>query len=178
MRGKFLLIVFCFVLLIGTASAVTWQHDGTDMMTLDDSGNLKVFGNVTASWFKGIFDWIIGLTSTKYLSFNGTHLDFDEAALNATIDNRAVTTESDPLWTGNYTNVAFTNINETFDENLIVTKNFTVDEGSLFVNSNTNKVGINTTTPTNTLEVNGTFKAESNQGSITLDSDGNIMIGI
>ena len=134
--------------------------------------------NITASWFKGIFDWIIGATSTNYLSFNGTHLDFDESALNATIDLRAVTSEVDPLWSGNWTNVAFTNIDETFDENLVVTKNFTVDTDTLFVNSDAGRVGIGTTSPSSKLEVNGTFKAESNEGSITLDSNGNIMIGI
>ena len=45
--------------------------------------------NVTASWFRGIFDWIIGATSGNYLSFNGTQLDFDESALNTTIDARS-----------------------------------------------------------------------------------------
>jgi len=60
--------------------------------------------NITASWFKGIFDWIIGSTSTNYLSFNGTTLDFDEGVLNATIDSRAVTSETDPLWSGNQSN--------------------------------------------------------------------------
>jgi len=58
--------------------------------------------NITASWFKGIFNWIIGATSTNYLSFNGTQLNFDESALNATIDSRAVTSETDPKWTANY----------------------------------------------------------------------------
>jgi len=146
--------------------------------TLNVVGDGNFTGNVTASWFKGIFNWIIGLTSTNYLSFNGTTLNFDEAALNATIDTRSVTSESDPLWTANWTNVAFTNIHETFNENVTFEKNISVGNDSLFVNSNDNRVGINTSIPANTLEVNGTFKAESNQGSITLDSDGNIMIGI
>jgi hypothetical protein len=65
-------------------------------------------------------------------------------------------TETDPLWTGNMSNVAFTNIDETFDENLAVTKNLTVDTNTLFVNSNTNRVGIGTTSPSYNLDVNGT----------------------
>ena len=36
-------------------------------------------------------------------------------------------TETDPLWTGNWTNVAFTNIDETFDENVSFVKNISVD---------------------------------------------------
>ena len=50
-------------------------------------GGATVTGNVTASWFKGIFNWIIG-SSQNYLSFNGTDLTFDESALNNTIDLR------------------------------------------------------------------------------------------
>jgi len=41
--------------------------------------------NITTSWFKGIFNWIIGSTSTNYLSFNGTQLEFNETYLNETI---------------------------------------------------------------------------------------------
>jgi len=73
------------VLLAGAVSALTWRHDGTDTMTLTDEGNLYVLGNVTASWFDGIFNWIVGSSSTNYLSFNGTQLDFNETQLNQTI---------------------------------------------------------------------------------------------
>lgn len=65
-----------------------WYFSGADFQIAED---LLVDGNVTASWFKGIFNWIIGSTSTNYLSFNGTQLDFDEAQLNATIENIADT---------------------------------------------------------------------------------------
>jgi hypothetical protein len=59
-------------------------------------------------------------TLDNYL-YNGSasgdvYLRFNETKLNETIDLRAVTSESDPLWTGNVSNVAFTNIDETFDE--------------------------------------------------------------
>ncbi|MBA7661958.1 hypothetical protein ES703_69978 [subsurface metagenome] len=76
---------------------------------------------------------------------------------NATGDSRWLTsyTETDPLWTGNWTNVAFTNIDETFDENLIVTKNFTVGTDTLFVNSNLSRVGIGTVSPSHELNVVG-----------------------
>jgi len=39
-------------------------------------------------------------------------------------------------------------------------------------------VGIGTTSPSSKLEVNGTFNATSNGGSLRVDSNGNIMIGI
>ncbi|MBU2616517.1 MAG: hypothetical protein KKB79_00880, partial [Nanoarchaeota archaeon] len=51
-------------------------------------GDVSVTGNVTASWFRGIFNWIIGESSQNYLSFNGTQLDFSESALNNTIDTK------------------------------------------------------------------------------------------
>ncbi|GAH19970.1 unnamed protein product, partial [marine sediment metagenome] len=57
------------------------------------SGDADVTGNVTASWFKGIYDWIVGTASQVYLSFNGTQLDFDESQLNQTIDSRINTSE-------------------------------------------------------------------------------------
>ena len=41
-----------------------------------------------------------------------------------------------------------------------------------------NRVGIGTETPSSTLEVNGTFNATQNGGSLVVDSDGDIMIGI
>ena len=40
------------------------------------------------------------------------------------------------------------------------------------------KIGINNTSPSATLNVNGTFKAEYNQGSISLDTNGDVKIGI
>ena len=66
-------------------------HIGRDA---DIAGDVDVTGNVTASWFKGIFNWIIGTASQIYLSFNGTQLDFNETQLNATIDTRISGAES------------------------------------------------------------------------------------
>jgi len=65
----------------------------------DSNLNMGLF-NITANWFKGIFNWIIGDNSQEYLDFNGTHLDFNETKLNETIDDRATGggSESDPIW--------------------------------------------------------------------------------
>jgi hypothetical protein len=60
---------------------------------VDVSGGVDVTGNVSASWFKGAFDWVIGTASQIYLSFNGTQLDFDEGQLNTTIDSRITGSE-------------------------------------------------------------------------------------
>ncbi|MHA1348008.1 MAG: hypothetical protein ACTSO3_16520, partial [Candidatus Heimdallarchaeaceae archaeon] len=73
--------------------------------------------------------------------------------------------ESDPLWTGNWTNVAFTNVNEVFDENVSFAKNISVDGNTLFVDSNTNRVGIGTTTPQTRLHIGtGTPNQEVHDG--------------
>lgn len=45
--------------------------------------------NITSNWFKGLFNWIVGANpSARYLTFNGSTLDFSESNLNSTIDNR------------------------------------------------------------------------------------------
>ncbi len=54
-------------------------------------GNLSVENNVFAKWFYGLFNWIIkDDLSRKYLTFNGSDLNFSETALNASIDARTV----------------------------------------------------------------------------------------
>ena len=83
--------------------------------------------------------------------------------------------EADQLWSGNWTNVAFTNIDETFDENLIVTKNFTVDTKTFFVDSNANKVGIGALVPTQELDVNGSVNISTNLYVATIS--GNLGVG-
>ena len=84
----------------------------------------------------------------------------------------------EPNWNANYSNVAFTNIHETFNQNVTFLRNISVDGNTLVVDSNNNRVGVNTVAPSQTLEVAGTFKANSSHGSITLDSNGNVLIGI
>ncbi|MBT4375770.1 hypothetical protein HOD29_00125, partial [archaeon] len=44
--------------------------------------------------------------------------------------------------------------------------------------TNDGRVGIGTTTPTTKLEVDGTFKAESQSSTMELNSDGDVRIGI
>ena len=48
-------MMFCLVLVlsIGAVSAVTFRHNGTDTLILDDDGNLTITGNATAGYFFG-----------------------------------------------------------------------------------------------------------------------------
>ena len=76
--------------------------------------------------------------------------------------------ETDPKWTANWTNVACTNIHETFTENVTFAKNISVDGNTLYVDSNNDRVGIGTTSPGYNLVVNGSA------GSLAFDMSGTI----
>lgn len=123
-------LFFLLLFLVGTVLAWTPPSDINlqNYYNITGGADASFIGNITASWFKGIFNFIIGKTSTNYLSFNGTQLDFDESFLNATIDARAVTSESDPYWTGNQSNY----YNKSEDINWTVLTNYPVacPEGS------------------------------------------------
>ncbi|MEX0920306.1 MAG: hypothetical protein WDZ69_01845 [Candidatus Pacearchaeota archaeon] len=61
---------------------------GLFIQDINASGDVDVTGNVSANWFFGAFNWIVGPDSQLYLDFNGTQLDFNESNLNGTIDSR------------------------------------------------------------------------------------------
>jgi len=61
-------------------------------MTLNGTVTVLPPYNVSASWFKGAFDWLVGSSSAKYLTFNGTVLNFNETKMNNTIDLKLNTT--------------------------------------------------------------------------------------
>lgn len=52
---------FMLVLSIGVVSAVTYRHNGTDTMVLDDDGNLVVTGDVNATYFYGNGSQLTGI---------------------------------------------------------------------------------------------------------------------
>ena len=141
--------------------------DGSKNMT----GNLNMPGyNLTASWFKGIFNWIIGSTSTNYLSFNGTHLDFNETFLNATIEDKsvsAVATADDYLRNDGDTatgTIYFDALPLGLDvlytaeigTHLTVGDDLTAGNGTLFVDKSTGRVGMGTTSPVRDLHLMST----------------------
>ena len=87
---KVLFLIFGMLFLVGFVSAGDYKFQNlteTDLFTIyGETGNVGVLGNVSSGgWFKGIFNWIVGSTSSDYLSFNGTQLNFDESYLNTTI---------------------------------------------------------------------------------------------
>ncbi|MEM4326230.1 MAG: hypothetical protein QXU40_02925, partial [Candidatus Pacearchaeota archaeon] len=122
----FVFFVLCFFLPVRAYTSVA------------DIG-IETAGNVSASWLKGIFNWIIGISSQKYLSFNGTELNFNETNLNSTIDARIAGGESDPLWTGNYSNVAFINKANSFGA-----FNQSFNTNTLFIDATNGRVGVGT----------------------------------
>jgi len=60
-----IMFVFVFVLSVGMVSAVTYRHDGTDVMVLDDDGNLTVAGTLDAGSTTIVGD--LNVTGTSYL---------------------------------------------------------------------------------------------------------------
>ena len=62
---------------------VSNDADITNDLTV--GGDIATTGNSSASWFKGIFNWIVNPSNSDYISFNGTQLNFNETQLNNTI---------------------------------------------------------------------------------------------
>ena len=71
---------------------------------------------------------------------------------------------------------AFTNIDAR--GNIVGLGNLTINNSVFFVNGDAGNVGINTTAPSHTLQVQGTFNATNNQGALIVDENGNVKIGI
>lgn len=129
-------------LFLGAATAENWvfddvNHNENDIFNLTNlNATTGTFTeNVTASWFRGIFNWVIG-TTNKYIvaSFNGTTLNIslNETELNATGDLRFVNVDGDTM-TGDLTipNLTATN-NITITNNLDVGGNITAGQKITF----------------------------------------------
>jgi len=114
-------------------SGVQWAELWTQIYNeteIEGIINNGTYANGIDYWSANYSDYIV----TKALATNGTfYLDSNPdgfidwaTAFNGTIGEEI-------LWSANFSDAAFTNIDETFDENLIVTKNFTVDTSDFFV---------------------------------------------
>ena len=119
---------------LGGTNDFTWMaHNGSDGRLVTGAGNLYLepnsgdviaLNNITADWFKGLFNWT---DDSDYLSFDGAILSFNETELNATIDAR----ELDSFWniTGStylYNDSGILDVNET-------ALNATIDSSLTFV---------------------------------------------
>ena len=68
----------------------------TDPFAVHKDGKTELTGNwgvgafniSTIRWFKGLFNWIVGPSSTALFSFNGSQLDYNSSFLDDTIDDR------------------------------------------------------------------------------------------
>ena len=47
--GFIFVAIFVSIFVMGSVSALTWRHNGTDNMVLDDAGNLTVTKNITTT---------------------------------------------------------------------------------------------------------------------------------
>jgi hypothetical protein len=133
----------------------------------DNFANILVGGgiaNLNLGQTGGSSDAVIG----HNIKAAGTSGDFDVAVTHSTFGYRAITFD--------YSGGANTGIQ-------FHAYNGSVTAGDALANermriTNDGRVGIGTTTPTTKLEVNGTFKAESQSSTMELNSDGDVRIGI
>ncbi len=90
----------------------------------------------------------------------GTGLDADKLdgynSSDFVLDSELGGSESDPLWTGNFTNIAFINKANSFGA-----YNQSFDSGVLFVDATGNRVGIGTSNPIGKLDIRGTTYFEN-----------------
>ncbi len=85
--------IFILILFISIGSAIAVPDPGHSASAVGagtfPSGDFVFQDNLTASLFKGMFNWgIYPGISTLYFDFNQTHLQLNESKLNATIDAR------------------------------------------------------------------------------------------
>lgn len=91
-------------------SSLNLQYLNLSGTNANQNINIGLFNLTTTGFFKGLFNWVIGANpSGRYLTFNGSTLDFNESNLNQTIDKRIVLNN--------------TNIRNIFNQDLNTTNN-------------------------------------------------------
>ncbi len=113
--------------------------DGSQLNNLPSAdGNASSICDGTTTYLdgEGNCDTLNSLTN---FTDNLGHIEDNETWNQTFADGRYLQsfTETDPHWTGNFTNVAFTNVNETFDQNITVESvHFENDETNHFIVDN------------------------------------------
>lgn len=125
---------------------------------LNVTGTVGVEGTLVADLIKGAFNWIIGPTSTQWLIFNTTQLDFNETLLNQTIDIK-ISANATSRWTETGDTLHPTNSSK----NVGIGTTNAVDKLSLF--GNFNQTGGNSTID---LIYGGMFNRDPAATTITL----------
>jgi len=105
--------------------------------------------NITASFFKGLFDWIVG-DGSPYLSFNGSTLDFNDTKINddfnqtdlvLSVNQSHTTAIGNCSGSGSCSNVAYLGEDQsftgenTFTQNLTLEQNLTIIGSSFYENA-------------------------------------------
>ncbi|MBS3072334.1 hypothetical protein J4477_00695 [Candidatus Pacearchaeota archaeon] len=118
----------------------------------------------SGSWFKGMFNWIITGNSSHYLNFNGTTLVFDEARLNATIDNKVSLAGANSSWNETYADTLYGNIIYGYNQSLnpVLSNIFNQDLNT------TNNVLFSDLNVTNVLRVGGTLLQADTAGTLNI----------
>lgn len=114
----------------GASTCTLNASDGSVSCGAAAFNSMSSSGNVTAQWFQGSFNWVVGNDSQPYLVFTGTQLDVNESKLNETIDSRRV---NDTKWVvsaygiyANATNVGIgTTTNPTYPLDIVTTSSAT-----------------------------------------------------
>jgi len=125
-------MIWFLILLVGTVSAITWRHSGTDTMSLIDSGNLNVLGNITGSWFKGLWD---GSSDYFTSAITQTYINANVSSANTSMKSYVdALNVSQTSWvSGNYVPYTSSNANV-----VLGAHNFSVDTSVLFIDSSAN----------------------------------------
>ena len=122
--------------ILNTTSNVTFNN-------ISISKNSEFLQNISASWFKGLFNWVINPgISTRYLTFNGSSLTFSEANMNATIVTHGILSGFNKTYNIfnqdlNTTNqVTFANITATQNISAIIVSaiNVTINGSTIYFN--------------------------------------------
>jgi len=151
-----------------------WNKTYADTLYYDIDNNVLGFYNSTTLQNLSQLTDNLGNRGYTHLS-NFTDNILWTSGFNSTGDSRwlGIGNESDPLWSSNYSNVAFINRANSFGA-----YNQSFNTNTLFIDSSNSRVGVGTTNPQNALDVKGNANITQNLsvGSSTIYTRGGDMV--